>query len=123
MMFTPVMNRRKARLLVRKGDEYISLSIQDIAFIYRFDTVIFVMDAQGRKYISERNLSLLESELDQATFFRANRQYLVNINFVRGFKIFEKVKLQVFLKIPHPEHEIIISQKTAPFFKKWLAEE
>jgi DNA-binding LytR/AlgR family response regulator len=123
MILTSTITKRKARLLVKKGDEYVSLAVQDIAYFYRFDTVIFVVDAAGKKFICDRNLSSLELELDETMFFRANRQYLININFVRGFKVFEKVKLEVFLRIPHPDHQIIISQKTAPLFKKWVSEE
>ncbi len=123
MIYSSTITKRKARILVKKGDEYVSLAVQDIAYFYRFDTVIFVVDASGKKFICDRNLSMLESELDETMFFRANRQYLININFVRGFKVFEKVKLEVFLRIPHADHQIIISQKTAPLFKKWVSEE
>jgi DNA-binding LytR/AlgR family response regulator len=114
---------KRTRLLVRKGDEYISLTVKDVAFIYRSDTVIFVVDRSGKKFLCEKNLSILEAELDNTMFFRANRQYLININYVRGFKVFEKVKLEVFLKTPDADHPIIISQKTAPVFKKWVSEE
>lgn len=117
------ISKKKARLLVRKGDEYISLDVQDVIFIYRNDTVVFVIDKNEKKYLIDKNLSVLEAELDPNTFFRANRQYIININFVRGFRIFEKVKIAVSLKVPHSDHPIIISQKTAPLFKRWIAEE
>jgi len=123
MILTPTITKRKARLLVQKGDEYVSLAIQNIVCIYRFDTLVFVIDDSGKKFICDRTLTMLESELDKSIFFRANRQYLINIDFVRGFKVFEKVKLEVFLRIPHVEHQIIVSQKTAPLFKKWVSEE
>jgi len=55
-------------------------------------------------------------------FFRANRQYIVNINYVKGFKAYEKVKLLVELTIPELNHCIIISQETAPAFRKWMYE-
>jgi DNA-binding LytR/AlgR family response regulator len=123
MIITHPIVKKKTRLIVRKRDEYVSLAIRDIAFIYRNDTIIVVYDRFENKYLCEKNLSVLESELDDAMFFRANRQYLININYVRGFKMFEKVKLQVFLKIPVEGHQIIISQKTTPLFKKWVSEE
>jgi DNA-binding LytR/AlgR family response regulator len=123
MIFATPISIKRTRLLVRKGDEYVSLHIKDIAFIYRSDTVIFVIDKTERKFFCDKNLSVLEAELDERLFFRANRQYLLNINYVRGFKVFEKVKLEVFLKMAHADHQIIISQKTAPFFKKWISEE
>ncbi|MBS1576922.1 MAG: LytTR family transcriptional regulator, partial [Bacteroidetes bacterium] len=61
-------------------------------------------------------------ELDDSMFFRANRQYIVNINFVKGFKAYEKVKLLVDLTLQEINHCIIISQETAPAFRKWMYE-
>jgi DNA-binding LytR/AlgR family response regulator len=110
-------------LIVRKGEEYITLSVKDIVFIYRSDTIVIVTDKQERKYLCDKNLTQLEEELDAGLFFRVNRQYLVNINFIKSFKAVDKVKLEVFLKIPHSDHPIIVSQKTAPQFRKWIAEE
>jgi len=123
MIITSTLVAKRNRLLVRKGDEYISLPVEEIALIYRSDAVVFVIDYNEKKYLCEKNLTLLEQELDETLFFRANRQYLININSIRGFKVYEKVKLQVFLKGPLIHHEIIISQKTAPVFKKWISEE
>ena len=39
-----------------------------------------------------------------------------------GFKTYEKVKLQVDLTCSLNAHKIIISQETAPHFKKWIYE-
>lgn len=100
-----------------------SLPVTEIAFIYRTDTIIFVVDKNEKKYFCDKNLSILETELSQQLFFRVNRKYIVNIDFVRGFKSFEKVKLELFLRIQHPDHKIVISQKMAPLFKRWVSEE
>lgn len=118
-----ILNKKRSRLVVRRGDEYITLRVEDIPLIYRNEMIIIAFDASCKKYLCDKNLSELESELDQSMFFRANRQYLVNIDFIRSFKTFEKVKLQVFLTVPHIDHQIIISQKTTPLFKKWISEE
>ena len=65
-------------------------------------------------------MGIVEEELDENTFFRANRQYIININYIKGFKPFEKVKLAVDLNIPEINHSITISQETAPAFRKWM---
>jgi DNA-binding LytR/AlgR family response regulator len=80
------------------------------------------MDRNGRKYMVDKNLSDLEQELDDKTFFRANRQYILNIDYIKSFKPYERVKLWVDLTIPDVDHSIIVSQETAPFFRKWLLE-
>jgi DNA-binding LytR/AlgR family response regulator len=62
----------------------------------------------------------LEEQLDEDIFFRANRQYIININFVKSFRPFERVKLLVELNITGFEEDVIISQHVAPAFKKWM---
>ncbi len=62
----------------------------------------------------------LEESLDNRIFFRANRQYIVSINYIRSFKSFEKVKLFLGFIIPEISHSMIISQETAPVFKQWM---
>ena len=116
-----VMARKKERLQVRKGMENILLNLQDIVLIYTESKMVFIIDNSGKKYFADKTLTDLELELDRNMFFRANRQYIVNIKYVKGFKAYEKVKLLVDLEFPlPPANRIIVSQKTAPAFKKWV---
>jgi DNA-binding LytR/AlgR family response regulator len=117
-----VDKRKRKRLLVRKGIENISLMLEDIVLFYTENKIVFVIDRFGKKYLSEKNLAELEQELDDEMFFRANRQYIINISFVKGFKTYEKVKLQVDLVMADLNHLIIISQETAPAFRRWMCE-
>lgn len=123
MEVTTAMKKKKTRLIVRKGNENVVLKVEDIAFIYRDNTIIVAVDKDERKYLCDKNLSALEEELDPGIFFRANRKYLLNIHYIRSYKSFEKVKLEVFLSITNSNHSIIVSQETAPFFRKWMYEE
>jgi DNA-binding LytR/AlgR family response regulator len=115
--------KKRTRLIVRKANENIALRVEDIAFFYRDNTIILAVDRDEKKYLCDQSLSTLEEELDGALFFRANRKYLVNINFIRGFRTFERVKLEITLSLPNNQHQIIISQETAPVFRKWIYEE
>jgi len=113
---------KKRRLIVRKGLEYIPLKPDDIVLFYTENKIVYLIDRQGKKYQADKNLSELEEELDKKNFFRANRQYLLNIKFVRGYKSYETVKLLVDLDvmIPDLDHQIIVSQETAPLFRQWM---
>jgi len=121
-LLTHFSSKKKTRLLVRKGLENISLRLDEIALFYTENKIVYVTDNTGKKYLADKNLTDLEEELDDTMFFRANRQYIVNINYVKGFKAYEKVKLVVELTIPELTHCIIISQETAPAFRKWMYE-
>jgi DNA-binding LytR/AlgR family response regulator len=112
--------KKKVRLIVRRGYENISIKMEDIVLFYTENRVVYIFDKEGKKYLSDKTMNELEAELDDSVFFRANRQYIVNLNFIKSFKSYEKVKLQVQLNIPEVNHTIIISQKTAPDFRLWI---
>jgi len=116
------VSRKKTRLIVKKGLESISLRLEDVALFYTENKIVYVVDKWSKKYIVDKNLGELEEELDDAVFFRANRQYIININYIKGFKSYEKVKLQLDLVNPELNYCIIISQETAPAFRKWMQE-
>jgi DNA-binding LytR/AlgR family response regulator len=123
MELITTMKKKKTRLIVRKGNENVVLKVEDIAFIYRDNTIIVAVDKEEKKYLCDKNLSALEEELDHLTFFRANRKYILNIGYIRGYKSFDKVKLEVSLSLSNCNHNIIVSQETAPQFRKWMSEE
>jgi DNA-binding LytR/AlgR family response regulator len=114
--------QKKKRLLVKKGLENISLVLDDVVLFFTENKIVYVIDKTGRKYLVDRNLSDLEVELDTKTFFRVNRQYIVNINFIRSFKAYERVKLQIELTLSDLNYFIVVSQETAPLFRKWISE-
>jgi len=118
---TQIQTRSKrARLIVKKGSENIALPLEDIVLIYTHDKLVFAVDLYSKKYMCDKTLSELENDLDDTIFFRANRQYILSINYIRSFKPYEKVKLLVGMVIPEINHSIVISQETAPVFKRWL---
>jgi DNA-binding LytR/AlgR family response regulator len=116
-----VRQRTRSRLIVKKGIESIALKTENIAIVYTEDKLVFVLDNDGEKYRVDKNLAELEQELDPAIFFRANRQYIVNIGCIKSYKTFEKVKLQIDL-MSDLNHHIVISQETASEFRKWMSE-
>jgi DNA-binding LytR/AlgR family response regulator len=120
--FFASFGKSKKRLVVRKGMMNISLKLEDIVLFYTEDKVIYAIDRDGKKYVCDKNLSELDEELKDAGFFRVNRQYLVNAEYIRGYKSFEKVKLTVDLVVPFADHLIIVSQETAPLFRRWMNE-
>jgi DNA-binding LytR/AlgR family response regulator len=113
-------NHKKKRIIVKKGMENISLRLDDVALFYTENKIVYVLDRWGKKYLADKNLAELEEDLDETSFFRANRQYIININFIRGFKSYEKVKLILDLTLPDVNHCIIISQEMAPQFREWM---
>ncbi|MEO6844072.1 MAG: LytTR family DNA-binding domain-containing protein [Ginsengibacter sp.] len=117
-----VNDKKKKRLIVKHGNENIILSVMDIALLYVDSKTVFVIDQFSKKYLFQKSLSEVEKDLDEKIFFRANRQMIVNIHYIKGFIVAECNKLNVLLSVPCVVPQIIISQETAPFFKKWVCE-
>ena len=114
--------KKRTRLVVKKGVENIPFPLEDIALFYTENKIVYVIDRHGMKYIAESNLSELEQQLDDSVFFRANRQYVINLNHVKSFRTYEKVKLKIDMKPEglNDRYHIIISQDTAPAFREWI---
>jgi two-component system, LytTR family, response regulator len=81
---------------------------------------VYVINRDSKKYLIDQTLTELEQELDHAIFFRANRQYIVNLNFIKSFKPYEKVKLLLAVNVHDLAEPVIVSQQVAPVFKKWI---
>jgi DNA-binding LytR/AlgR family response regulator len=115
-------DKRKERLVVKKGFANVLLKMEDIVLFYTESRVVYVLDREGKRYMCDQNLAELESMLDDHTFFRANRQYIINIQYIRGYKTLERVKLTVDVTYHEGNHSIVVSQETAPYFRKWINE-
>ncbi len=116
------IRKAKTRLLVQKGIENVLLRLDEIVFIYTESKIVFVVDRSGKKYLSGYTLAELEKKLNPQVFFRANRQYIINIDYIRSFRSFEKVKIRVDMDVAGSDPCIIISQETAAAFRKWMHE-
>ncbi|MEP6711592.1 MAG: LytTR family DNA-binding domain-containing protein [Ferruginibacter sp.] len=112
---------KKERIIVRKGAARISIPLEQIAFFYSEMKLMFVVDFTGERFFLDYNLSEIEKFLNKKTFFRITRQVVININAVLEYKSIEFSKIEINLfKNNFIKHPIIISQFTAPDFKRWI---
>ncbi|HET6767095.1 MAG TPA: LytTR family DNA-binding domain-containing protein [Chitinophagaceae bacterium] len=114
--------KKRTRLVVQKGIENISMPVEDIVLFYTENKIVYAIDQAGKKYMTEKNLSDLQEELDESVFFRANRQYIVNVKHIKSFKPYEKVKVKIDMRPQelNEQYYIIVSQEKAPAFRKWI---
>lgn len=112
---------KKTRLIAKKGIEYQSILLEDIACFFTEHKITFLITKQEKKFMLDQNLKELEEYLDPKKFYRANRKYIVNIDCIKSYKTHDKVKLLLEISIPVNE-EIIISQENTSSFKKWISE-
>lgn len=117
-----VPKKSKSRIVVKKGTEFLSIRLDDVAYFFTENKLVFLVDKQNKKYLCETNSLLdIEEMLDDQQFFRVNRKYIVNADYITKFKSIDKSKISVEIALPVYE-EIIVSQENASVFKKWISE-
>jgi DNA-binding LytR/AlgR family response regulator len=114
---------RRNRVIVRQGNEYFVLPVLQVMMFYTVNKVVFCIYNNGKKSVVEgTNLNQLMEELPVQLFFRANRQTIINIQYIQSFKPVGAGRIQVNM---HAEiyEPIMISQENAAEFRKWIGQE
>jgi len=111
----------KKRFLVKRGVDYISIKIEEIAYFYAMHKLVCLVDIKGNKFILDQSLSDLERQIDPRLFYRVNRKYLIHMEAIKKIKSYPKSKIQVEVE-PSVNEEILISQENVASFKDWMAQ-
>ena len=124
MPFLFYMNSQKSIPfeIIHLNDEGYHLKIKSIINNISIDLIVDTGASQSAFDIHfiQDNLSELEDMLDHKTFFRANRQFIINIEAIAKFKPYTKGKIILDIT-PSINQEIIISQENASKFKQWIS--
>lgn len=108
----------KSRLLTYVRNELVPISTKELAYVYVDNTITYVVRKDGKKATSNESLDQIFSELDTKSFFRVNRQIIVEISSIETITKFgNKLKLQLN---PRPEIDVFIGKNKAASFKQWL---
>ncbi|ULQ56718.1 LytTR family DNA-binding domain-containing protein [Flavihumibacter rivuli] len=109
----------KERIIVNIRNNWIPINTSEIAYFMR-DNLNYLHTFKGDKYIVDfQSLDEVEEIIDPSKFFRANRQFIINIDAIEKVQPNDNQKLTVFLKAPS-KLQVDISREKAPAFKKWL---
>lgn len=112
--------QNKIRILVAvSGNKNIPIPVEEIACFYKAGNYTTLKTFQSATYLLNHSLDELARLLQEDLFFRANRQFIINIKACHYFTNEENGKLALQLNPPH-EEEVIISQKRSSAFKEWL---
>jgi len=113
--------RYKRSFLVYVKDQIIPVSVDQVAYFFLENELVYCRTHDNRKFILDQALDKIAAQLDPNIFYRANRQYLVSRQAIQSAVQHFNRKLKLVLS-PAPEEEVIISKSKAAGFKEWLAE-
>jgi DNA-binding LytR/AlgR family response regulator len=108
----------RTRFLVPYRDGFNQINVESISYFFSEFGSTYAISFEGEKHLIDHTLESLEEQLDSKIFFRANRQYIVNINSINQVHNHFNSKLKVDLK--QLKNGVIISRLKASAFKEWL---
>jgi two-component system LytT family response regulator len=109
----------KEKFLVRRGKELVIVPVEDIVLFKASDKVILLYTSDSRKLIVEESLLKLTEILDPKIFVRANRKFIVNIDYIEKVSMYSKGRIDIKMKYTL-EESIIVAQDKAASFKSRL---
>lgn len=109
----------KKRILTYLRNELLTISTEEIAYIYTENTITFVVDLNGKRSTANNSLDELFSNLDSSYFYRANRQFIIAISSIEKIIRYGNNQLKIVV-VPKSELDIIIGKNKASEFKQWL---
>lgn len=107
--------------LVNVKDRLVPVEVSNILCFYLNNGIVYAHTNQQKIYVIEMNLETIHEQLNLSSFFRANRQYIINRSAISEIHVYFNNRLNIKLVVPTPE-EIIISKERVSVFKKWLEE-
>lgn len=114
------MQKYKERFIVNIRNQWMPVATSDIACFAK-ETLNYIYLFNGERYMLDfSTLDDIEELLDPHQFYRANRQFIINIDAIQTVKPIENAKLIIRLKEPNHKFEIDMSREKAPVFKKWI---
>ena len=115
-----VANQYKEKFIVNIRNQWVPINTKDIACFCK-EVLNYIYLFNGERYMIDfATLDEVEELLNPKQFYRANRQFIINIDAIQSVKPVENSKLIIRLKDPNHKLEIDMSRLKSPEFKKWM---
>ncbi|MEM9723269.1 MAG: LytTR family DNA-binding domain-containing protein [Bacteroidota bacterium] len=112
----------KSRFLVKSKSTFKSLTIDQIAYFYTANEIVYTVLKEGKKFPLDYTLDQITEVVDPNLFFRVNRQYLCKLDGIANIHTYFNGRLKLEL-VPEAPKEVIVSREKAKPLKKWLGGE
>ena len=109
----------RQRLIVRLGDKIYIVWMNDIAYFISREKTTYLVTYEGKQYIVDQSLDMLEHWLRQDQFFRINRATIIHIRSVKMATRHFSSRLKLQLE-PHTEDDMFVSRVRTNDFMRWI---
>jgi len=109
----------KSRFLVKQGDKMLAIRTEDIVCFQSKHGIVHIHTKVEKTYLSDFTLDELGEQLNPKSFYRANRQFIVNADYITT--VHKHFKGKLLVEMSHfSQDQILISTEKATSFKRWL---
>ncbi|WP_295212109.1 LytTR family DNA-binding domain-containing protein [Chryseobacterium endophyticum] len=105
-----------SRILVKIGYNLKIVQTHEISCFFSENKIVY-LQTQERTYPSDFTLDELEEVLDEKKFFRVNRQFIINSDYIKNIHTSPNYKVELEFQ---PQEEITVSRERVKDFKDWL---
>jgi len=119
-VLSQIMPPTKERFLIRIGEKYRSVPVSEIICFYLSERCTFALTGAGKSYPLDYSLEKIEHIVDPGTFFRVNRNYIINIHAIKDVLIYSANRLKITLTQMPLEEDILVSRERVADFKEWM---
>jgi two-component system response regulator LytT len=112
-------SRTQTSFLVKFREKMYPVAVRDIAAVALEKEVVYIYTYNKEKYALFRPIDDIEAALDPQTFFRINRQMILNREAILEMEPFFNRRVIVTLKVPTAERPLVSRLKVTPFLE-WV---
>ncbi len=105
-----------SRILVKIGYNLKIVQTHEVSCFFSENKIVY-LQTQERTYPSDFTLDELEEVLDEKKFFRVNRQFIINSDYIKNIHTSPNYKVELEFQ---PQEEITVSRERVKDFKDWL---
>ncbi len=109
----------KSRFVARVGDQIKHIPVEETAYFFAEDNVVFLITRNNARYIIDYSIEEISSLVDPKNFFRLNRAFVAHISAIDKVYKYVNSRLKIELK-PETEKEVIISRARVSEFMDWM---
>jgi DNA-binding LytR/AlgR family response regulator len=114
-----VQKEYKSRVLVKTAKGFHTLPIEEVAYFYIDNQLVFVKTNDNQRYAIDKTLDEMEKILNPKKFFRLNRQFIASVKAISIIHNYFNNTLKIDIN-PAIDKEIIVSRYNVKAFKEWL---
>jgi DNA-binding LytR/AlgR family response regulator len=109
----------KERFLVKVGTHLRVIETNDVQYFYSFDKGTYAKLSDGKDYLLDQSLELVEAMIDPNVFFRINRKYLVALKSINDVVAYSNSRLKLKVKQANND-DFLVAREKVKDFKSWL---